>query len=139
MGNVTVECAPIEYVIVELPTGACHLPGEVAAELATLEDNGFVHVLDVLILVRDQQGRTDAMELEDLEALEELRDLRELRDRSTVVLAEADVEPLGAALEPGTSAGVVVWENLWVRPLCSAVQRSGSRPIAGGPLFIPSG
>ena len=53
-----------------------------------------------------------------------------------MMLAADDVENLGAAMEPGSTAGVLIWENLWAAPFASAVRRSGGQLIAGGRIPI---
>ena len=62
--------------------------------------------------------------------------LRELETDLALLLAEEDVESIGAALEPGSSAAVLIWENTWAAPFGSAVRRSGGQLVAGGRIPI---
>jgi hypothetical protein len=86
-----------------------------------------------MILVKNDEGEIDALELSEvddpgsLQALE--ADLAEL-------LAEDDVTNLAAAMEPGSTAGVLVYENLWAAPFASAVRHSGGQLIAAGRIPI---
>ena len=81
-----------------------------AKALIALVDAGTIRVIDVLILTKNEDGTVDAMELSDLEDLGELQTLEaELAE----LLAEDDVFNLAAAMDPGSTAGVLIWENLW--------------------------
>jgi hypothetical protein len=101
---------PVDYVIVEFPAGASNFTGEMAAELLALVDSGTIRVIDMLILTKDMEGTVDTMELSDVG---ELGELEALEAELAELLAEEDFEHLGAAMEPGSTAGVLIWENLW--------------------------
>jgi hypothetical protein len=73
------------------------------------------------------------MELEDIA---DLGPLRELEAELAELLAEEDVEHLAAAMDPGSTAGVLIWENLWAAPFASAARRSGGQLIATGRIPI---
>jgi hypothetical protein len=104
-----------------------------AKELIALVDAGTIRVIDVLVLTKNDDGTVDAMELSDIEELGELQaieaDLAEL-------LAADDVINLAAAMDPGSTAGVLIWENLWAAPFASAARRSGGQLIANGRIPI---
>jgi len=61
-----------------------------------------------------------------------LGELREFEGDVAMLLAEADVDAIGLALEPGSTAGVLVWENSWAAPFGSAVRRTGGQLVANG-------
>jgi hypothetical protein len=127
------ELGPVDYVIVEFPEGASNFTGEMAAELVALSEAGTIRVIDVLILVKDAEGSVDAMELSDLDDLGELQVLEaELAE----LLAEEDVMHLAAAMDPGSTAGVLIYENLWAAPFASAARRAGGQLIANGRIPI---
>ena len=111
------ELGPVDFLVVEFPPGASHFTGEMAAELGTLVDAGTIRVLDILILAKDSDGTVEALEIDDLDSVDELRTIE---TSLATILAEEDVEHLAAAMEPGTVAGVLVWENLWAAPFASA-------------------
>jgi hypothetical protein len=123
------ELGPVDYVIVEFPAAAASFTGEMARELVSLVEKGTIRVIDLIILVKNEDSSIDVMELEDIEDLGELRTLEaELAE----MLAEEDVENLAAAMDPGSTAGVIVYENLWAAPFASAARRSGGQLIANG-------
>jgi len=96
-------------------------------------DDGTIRILDLLILVKDNDGKIDAVEIEDLDEADPLRTAEtQLAD----LLAAEDLVHLAAAMEPGTTAGVLVWENTWAAPFASAARRSGGQLIANGRIPI---
>ena len=90
-------------------------------------------MIDVLILSKDEDGTIDAMELSDIP---ELGELERVEAQLAELLAAEDVEHLAAAMEPGSTAGVLIWENLWAAPFASAARRSGGQLIATGRIPI---
>jgi hypothetical protein len=124
---------PVDYLVVEFPAGASNFTGEMAAELLALVDAGTIRVIDVLILTKDEDGVVDATELADIE---ELGEMQAIEAELAELLAEEDVEHLAAAMEPGSTAGVLIWENLWAAPFASAARRAGGQLIASGRIPI---
>ena len=96
-------------------------------------DAGIIRVIDVLILTKNEDGTVDAMELSDVP---ELGELQAVEAQLAELLAAEDVEHLAAAMEPGSTAGVLIWENLWAAPFASAARRSGGQLIATGRIPI---
>ena len=134
MSNDTIDdLGPVDFLVVEFPPGASHFTGEMAKELASLVDSGTIRVLDILILAKDADGSVEALELDDLDELDELRSIE---TALATILAEEDVEHLAAAMEPGTVAGVLVWENTWAAPFASAARRSGGQLVANGRIPV---
>ena len=127
------ELGPVDYVVVEFPAGASSFTGEMAAELRALVDAGIIRVIDVLILTKDADGTVEATELSDVG---DLGDLQAIEAELAELLAADDVGHLAAAMEPGTTAGVLIWENLWAAPFASAARRSGGQLIANGRIPI---
>ena len=127
------ELGPVDYVIIEFPAGASNFTGEMAKELLALVDAGTIRVIDILILTKDADGAVDAMELSDIG---ELGELQALEAQLAELLAENDVEQLAASMEPDSTAGVLIWENLWAAPFASAARRAGGQLIANGRIPI---
>ena len=122
---------PVDYLVIEFPAERANFTGEVAAELRSLVDRELVRVLDLLILRKDEQGEVEVVELHEVnESL--VGELRELEADLALLLAEQDVADLGVALEPGSVAAVLVYENRWAGPFGSAVRRAGGQLVANG-------
>lgn len=123
------ELGPVDYVVVEFPAGASNFTGEMAAELRALVDSKTIRVIDVLILTKDADGSVEATELSDVD---ELGELETIEAELAELLAADDVAQLAVAMEPGSTAGVLIWENLWAAPFAAAARRSGGQLIADG-------
>jgi hypothetical protein len=124
---------PVDYIVVEFPAGTSNFTGEMAKELLALVDSGTIRVIDVLILTKNEDGSVDAMELSDID---ELGPLQAVEAELAELLAAEDVDNLAAAIDPGSTAGVLIWENLWAAPFASAVRHSGGQLIANGRIPI---
>src|SRR3954466_2742805 len=111
------ELGPVDYVVVEFPAGASNFTGEMAAELLALVDSGTIRVIDIVILTKDEDGAVDVAEFDDVG---ELGELQALEAELAELLAADDIVHLAAAMEPNSTAGVLIWENLWAAPLASA-------------------
>jgi len=127
------EFGPVDYLVVEFPAGAQNFNGEMAAELVRLSDAGTIRVLDLLIVQKAADGSVDAYEIDETDAVDEIR---ALETHVSEILAADDVAHLAAAMEPGSVAGVLVWENTWAAPFASAARRAGGQLIATGRIPI---
>ena len=127
------ELGPVDYVIVEFPAGQQNFTGEGAAELLRLHDAGTIRIMDILILQKGEDGTVMAQELGDLD---EMGELERLETELVQTLAEEDVDNLAAAMDPGSVAAVLVYENLWAAPFASAMRRAGGQLIANGRIPI---
>ena len=127
------ELGPVDYVIVEFPAGQQNFTGEGVDELLRLHDAGIIRVMDLLILVKDEDGTVEGHEISDLG---DLGELRRIEGELAQTLAADDVVNLAAAMDPGTVAGVLVYENTWAAPFASAMRRAGGQLIANGRIPI---
>ena len=127
------DLGPVDYMVVEFPAGASNFTGEMAAELLALVDAGTIRLIDVVVLTKDEDGSVEAVELADVG---ELGELQRLEADLAELLAAEDIVHLAAAMEPGSTAGVLIWENLWAAPFASAARRSGGQLIATGRIPI---
>lgn len=128
-GTLDEDLGPIDYIVVEFPAGETRLTGEAAAELAALVIDGTVRVLDLMFVHKGEDGSIDVDEIEDLE---DLGELGVVEATLAEVLAEQDLIDIAAAMEPGSSAAVLVWENTWAAPFAKALRRTGGQLIASG-------
>ncbi len=129
--NVMDELGPIDYLVVEFPAGKADFSGAMAAELKKLVEPGVIRVLDLLIITKDAEGEIDAFEIHDFED-DEVGSLRELGAEYAELLSQEDVGHIAAALEPGTVAAALVWENAWAAPFAASIRHSGGQLVASG-------
>jgi Family of unknown function (DUF6325) len=125
------ELGPVDYLVVGFPADQANFSGEMASELTGLIDSNTIRVLDLVILTKGDDGSVEASELRDVDE-SEVGQLRELERDLAALLAEEDVEEIGASLEPGSAAMVLVWENTWAAPFGSAIRRSGGQLVTSG-------
>jgi hypothetical protein len=123
------ELGPVDYLIVEFPVGQQNFTGEAVTELVKLHDAGTIRIMDMLILIKSEDGSVEANEISDLA---DLGELERIEVELVETLAEDDVFTLAAVMEPGSVAGALVYENLWAAPFASALRRAGAQLIADG-------
>ncbi|SEC14573.1 DUF6325 family protein [Streptomyces sp. TLI_105] len=123
------EVGPIDYLVLEFPGN--RMTGEGLSHLLDLVDRRIIRILDLSFLRKDVDGSVAALQIADLDGDGEL-DLAVFDGASSGLLGEDDLQEAAAALEPGNSAGVLVYENLWAAPMATALRRSGARLVAGG-------
>jgi hypothetical protein len=122
---------PVDYMVVEFPGN--RMTGEGFPLLVDLVDRGIIRILDLLFVRKDSDGSVAALELTDLG--DEV-DLTVFEGASSGLLGQDDLDEAGAALEPGNSAGILVYENLWAAPFARAMRRSGAQLVAGGRIPV---
>ena len=136
MADINVDrLGPVDYMVVGFPADKADFSGAMADELKKLMDSGTVRVLDLVMVTKAEDGTVQAAELRDKDE-SEVGELRALESDLSLMLALEDVDRVGADLEPGSAAAVLVWENTWAGPLASAIRRSGGELISTGRIPI---
>ncbi|MFD3502604.1 DUF6325 family protein [Streptomyces sp. NPDC058676] len=125
---------PIDYVVVEFPGN--RMTGEGFPLLVDLVDRGLIRILDLLFVRKDEDGSVVGLEIADLTGDGAL-DLAVFEGVSSGLLGQDDIEEAAAALEPGTSAGILIYENLWAAPFATALRRGGGQLVASGRIPVP--
>jgi Family of unknown function (DUF6325) len=125
------ELGPVDYLVVAFPAEEANFSGEMASELKALIATNTIRVLDLVMIVKGDDGSVEAAELRDVDD-SKVGELRALERDLAILLAEEDIEEIGAFLEPGSAAAVLVWENTWAAPFGSAVRRSGGELVTTG-------
>lgn len=127
------ELGPVDWIVVEFPD--TKLTGEIAPILTDYVDRGLIRILDLLFLMKNADGSFEAFEAADLEE-SAIGQLRRFETEIAMLLSEQDVEDLAETIEPGSSAAVLVWENLWAAPFGTAVRHAGGQLAASGRIPI---
>lgn len=127
------ELGPVDWIVVEFPGSTFN--GSIAPEITALVDRGLVRILDLLILKKDAEGALDVAELADIDD-SELGELRAFETELASLLSEDDVISAAEAIEPGSSAALLVWENLWAAPFGASVRHAGGQLVASGRIPV---
>jgi len=122
------EMGPIDYIVLEWP--GKQPSGEVAPLIIDLADRGIIRILDIAFMVKAEDGSVAAIDIGESGGWDEFH------GASTGLLGDEDIQEAAAALEPGTSAAVLVWENRWAAPVAVALRKSGGQLVASGRLPI---
>src|SRR5829696_879971 len=122
------ELGPIDIVVLAYPPDA-PMTGEAVPVLLDLVDRGIIRVLDVLFVMQNDDGTYSGFEATDLDA-DSIGDLKVFEGASSGLLGEEDVTAAAEAIDPGTAAVLIVYENRWAAPFIAAVRRNGGIPIA---------
>jgi hypothetical protein len=119
---------PVDIAVIGYPPDA-PMTGEAVPLLLDLVDRGIIRVLDVLFVVKEQDGSFAGFEARDLDE-RNVGDLAMFEGASSRLLGEDDAAAAAEAIEPGTAAVLIVYENRWAAPFIAAVRRNGGIPIA---------
>lgn len=130
-GDELSEMGPIDYLIVEWP--GRQPTGEAAPHLVDLVERGLIRILDLAFIAKTEDGSVTRLELADLG--DELA-FSVFEGASSGLLSDEDTDEAANALEPGTSAALLVYENIWAAPFATAVRRSGGQLVASGRIPI---
>lgn len=118
---------PVDFILLEFPVD--RMRGEVAAAVLDLVDQGTIRLLDVMVLAKEDDGSVSALTMEDARVG---GILGELSGAVSGLLDEEDMTEAAEALEPGTVAALLVYENTWAAPFVAAVRRGGGEVVASG-------
>jgi Family of unknown function (DUF6325) len=127
------EMGPIDYLVVEFP--GSRMTGEGLPLLVDLVDRGIIRILDLVFVKKELDGSTKGVAIADLDQDGNL-DLTVFEGASSGLLGQDDIEEAGNVLEPGSSAGILVYENVWAAPFARALRRGGAQLIAHGRIPV---
>ncbi len=123
---------PISYLIAEFPGNK--MTGDGFPALLDLVDSGLIRILDLMFVTRQKDGTLEAIALTDLDNDGEL-DLTVFEGAASGLLDDSDLADAASVIEPGSSAGILIFENRWAKPFTDALRRGGAELVAAG--YIP--
>ena len=127
------EMGPIDYLVIEFPHG--RLSGEGLPLLVDLAARGIVRILDLSFIRKLPNGSVLQIELTGLSG-DDVTQLAVFNGASSGLLDQEDIDAAARVIEPGSIAGLMVYENLWAAPLATALRRGGAQLVAGGRIPV---
>ncbi|MGZ4316989.1 MAG: DUF6325 family protein [Gaiellaceae bacterium] len=124
---------PVDWIVVEFP--GSRFDGTIMPILVDLEERSIIRVLDLVVLKKDEDGSLETFEVSDLHE-SEIGGLRDDERQLAMLLSEDDVLNVAAAVEPGSAAALLVWENRWAAPFASAVRKADGQLVASGRIPV---
>lgn len=123
------EMGPIDYLVIEFP--GSRMRGEGFPLLVDLVDRGIIRILDLLFIRKLPDGSVERLEISNLGA-DGQHDMSVFEGASSGLLDQEDINAAAAAIEPGSTAGLIIYENRWAAPLATALRRGGAQLVASG-------
>jgi Family of unknown function (DUF6325) len=127
------EIGPIDYLVVEFP--GSRMTGEGLPLLVDLVDQGIIRIIDLVFVKKELDGSVIGLAIADFDQDGEL-DLAVFEGASSGLLGQDDIEEASGILEPGSSAGILVYENRWAAPFAAALRRGGGQLVASGRIPV---
>lgn len=123
---------PIDYIVIEWtdkqPTG------EAIPHLIELVDSGIVRIIDLAFITKDADGNVADISIDELGQMS--AEFATFEGAASGLLGDDDLAEAATALEPNTSAAVLVWENRWAAPFAAALRNSGAQLVASGRIPV---
>jgi len=117
---------PVEYLVVGFPDGT--VSDDFALELAKLVDNQTIRLLDLVVLTKGDFGDVAIAEFDELD---QFACLTEIDGEVGGLIGAEDIDFVGADLDPGSAAAVLLVEDLWAASLADALDRNGGFMLDG--------
>ena len=127
------EMGPIDYLIVEFP--GSRMSGEGLPLLVDLVDRGVIRILDLVFIRKLPDGAVIRVELTGARA-DGQANLSVFEGASSGLLDQGDIEAAAGAIQPGSTAGLIIYENRWAAPLATALRRGGAQLVASGRIPV---
>jgi hypothetical protein len=121
------EIGPVDYAIIAFPGN--RFRGEIGPLLSDLVESGTIRIIDIAFVGKNPDGDVVALELTELDP-----DVQKSLDSAGIevggLLNEDDLLSTADALEPDSSAALIVWENVWARQVTQAMRDAGGVLVA---------
>ena len=126
------EMGPIDYVLIEWPGG--QPTGDALPHLVDLVDRGIIRILDLAFISKGEDGSVAGVEISELG--DRVEEIKVFEGAPSGLLSDEDTAEAGEALDAGTSAALLLYENSWAGPFAAAVRRSGGQLVANGRIPV---
>lgn len=113
---------PVEYMVVAFPGNKFN--GAILPAIADQVEAGTIRIIDLAFVLKDDEGNVAGMELEDAGS-EVFQAFEYLTMERGGLISDDDIAEIATALDPGSSAMILVWEDLWATKFSEAVRGAG--------------
>lgn len=120
---------PVEYIAIAFPGNK--FSGKIIPAIKELQESGTIRILDLVIISKDGDGNVTAVELSEASP-EEQATLAALGIEAKNLLGQEDIEDIGGALDPNSTAGLMIWENVWAARFAKSLRDADGILIANG-------
>ena len=124
---------PVEYIAIAFPGNK--FSGEIVPAIQELQDSGTIRVLDLVIITKDADGNVAAIELSEASP-EQGAALAVLGVENRNLLGEEDIEDIGGALDPNSTAALMIWENVWAARFAKSLRDADGILVANGRIPV---
>jgi hypothetical protein len=111
---------PLELMMIGFP--GSEFNGEILPALQDLVDRDVIRIVDLVLVNKGDDGLPVVVEVESDE--HDLAPLRDIVGDVNGLIAEEDIFDLAEGLDPGDSAGIMLFEHSWATGLADAVERA---------------
>lgn len=116
---------PVDFVLLEFPQD--RLTGKASEALLDLVERGVIRLFDLMVISKNEDGSVEALELNDPAGVDGFSYFAGARSG---LLGDDDIAEAAGAMQPGTVAALIVYENTWAAPFVAAARESGGEVIA---------
>ena len=120
---------PLEYILIGFEGN--RFTGQILRELRAAKEKGIIRIIDLLLIMKDENGDITALELSDLGG-EDAEAFGPIAGDLLEVFEPDDVETAASDLPNNSSAALLLIEQTWAIPLKEAILNAGGIRVAGG-------
>jgi len=120
---------PVEYIAIAFPGNK--FSGEIIPAIRELQDSGTIRVLDLVIISKDDEGNVASIELNEASP-ETQATFAALGIENRNLLGQEDFEDIGSALDPNSTAALMIWENVWAERFATSLRNADGILVANG-------
>lgn len=127
------EMGPIDFLVIEFP--GSRMSGEGLPLLVDLVERGIIRILDLVFIRKMPDGSVVRVEFTAPQTNGQT-DLSVFEGASSGLLDQEDIDAAAQAIQSGSTAGLIIYENRWAAPLATALRRSGAQLVGGGRIPV---
>lgn len=126
------QMGPVDYLVVEFPGN--RMTGKAFPLFLDLVDRGVIRIIDLAFVRRSADGVPVEVPVADVAS--GVPEVAPFNGAASGLIGPDDIEAVGAVIEPGGTAAVVVYENTWAAPLAVALREGGAQLVASARIPV---